>query len=133
MRKYIVKRLILSVIILIFVALIIYTIMRCIPTSYVEKIARERSTKAGSKSYTEWLAQLNSLYGLDTGIIQGFFRWAWSALQGNFGDSWFYTVPVTEKFAEAIWYSFALGAVAFLLEIIIAIPTGHTICTKTIQ
>jgi len=124
MRKYIVKRLILSVVILIFVALIIYTIMRCIPTSYVEKIARERSTKAGSKSYTEWLAQLNAVYGLDTGIIQGFFRWVGSALRGNFGDSWLYTVPVTEKFAESIWYSFALGSVAFILEIIIAIPLG---------
>ncbi len=124
MRKYIIKRLLLSVVILFFVSLIIYTIMRSIPTSYVEKIARERANLPGAKSYTEWLAQLNAIYGLDTGIIQGFFHWMGSAIQGNFGDSWYYTIPVTEKFAETIWYSFVLGSVAFVFEILIAVPLG---------
>lgn len=124
MRKYIIKRLLLSVVILFFVSLIIYTIMRSIPTSYVEKIARERANLPGAKSYTEWLAQLNAIYGLDTGIIQGFFHWIGSAIQGNFGDSWYYTIPVTEKFAETIWYSFVLGSVAFVFEILIAVPLG---------
>ena len=124
MRKYIVKRLLLSLVILFFVALIIYTIMRCIPTSYVERIARERASLPGSKSYTEWLAQLNSVYSLNTGILEGFFKWLGTVVQGNFGDSWYYNVPVTQKFSEVIWYSFALGAVSFFLEIIIAIPLG---------
>lgn len=124
MRKYILKRLLISVVILFFVALIIYTIMRSIPTSYVEAIARERSTQPGSKSYTEWLEQLNRIYGLDRGILQGFFMWLGNAVRGDFGDSWHFTIPVTQKFAEVIWYSFALGAVAFILELIIAIPLG---------
>ncbi|MCD7868423.1 MAG: diguanylate cyclase, partial [Clostridiales bacterium] len=71
MRKYIVKRLLLSVLILILVAFIIYALMRCLPTSYVESMAMQRSTAPGSKSYEEWLAQLNAQYGLDKGIIQG--------------------------------------------------------------
>ncbi len=124
MRKYILKRMLISIAILFFVALIIYTIMRSIPTSYVEAIARERSTQAGSKSYTEWLEQLNQIYGLDRGILQGFFMWLGNAVRGDFGDSWHFTVPVTQKFAEVIWYSFALGAVAFILQLIIAIPLG---------
>ena len=69
MRNYIIKRLLLSVVILLFVALIIYTIMRSIPTSYVESIARQRATLPGSKSYTEWLEQLNKIYNLDVGIL----------------------------------------------------------------
>ena len=32
-RKYIIKRILLSIVILFFVALIIYTLMRCLPTS----------------------------------------------------------------------------------------------------
>jgi peptide/nickel transport system permease protein len=47
-----------------------------------------------------------------------------SAIQGQFGDSWYYNIPVTEKFNEVIWYSFILGAVSFFFEIIIAIPLG---------
>lgn len=124
MRTYIIKRLLLSIVILFFVALVIYSIMRSIPTSYVEKIARERSSLPGAKSYTEWLAQLNSLYGLDSGIFEGFFRWLGSALRGEFGDSWFYNVPVTEKFSEVIWDSFILGVIAFVLQLSVAIPLG---------
>lgn len=130
MRKYIIKRLILSVVILFFVALIIYTIMRSIPTSYVEAIARERSNLPGAKSYSEWLAQLNQIYGLDSGIIKGFFQWLSTAIRGDFGDSWYYNIPVTEKFSQVIWYSFALGSIAFFLEIIIAVPLGIISATK---
>lgn len=124
MRNYIIKRLLLSVVILLFVALIIYTIMRSIPTSYVESIARQRATLPGSKSYTEWLEQLNKIYNLDVGILEGYARTLVNMLRGNFGDSWYYNVPVTQKFTEVIWFSFVLGAVAFILEILIAIPLG---------
>lgn len=124
MRKFIIKRLLWSIAILFFVAFVIYTIMRFIPTSYVEAIARERSTAPDSKSYSEWLAQLNAVYGLDLDIIPGFFKWLGSAVRGQFGDSWFYNVPVTQKFAEVIWYSFALGAISFMLELVIAVPLG---------
>lgn len=124
MRKYIVKRLLLCIVILFFVSLIIYSIMRSIPTSYVESIARQRATLPGSKSYSEWLAQLNSVYRLDQGIIKGYFGWLGDAVRGNFGDSWIYNVPVTEKFSQVIWYSFALSSAAFVLELLIAIPLG---------
>lgn len=124
MRKYILKRILMSIVILFFVAFIIYTIMRAIPTSYVEAIARERSNLPGSKSYTEWLTQLNQIYGLDKGILEGFFRWLGNAVRGDFGDSWFWNTPVTDKFSDVIWYSFVLGAISFVLELIIAIPLG---------
>lgn len=124
MGKYVVKRIATSVVILFFVALIIYAIMRCIPTSYVESIARQRASLPGSKSYQEWLEQLNAAYGFDVGIFRGFLRWCSSAIKLDFGDSWQFNVPVIEKFKDVIWYSFALGAISFIFEIGIAIPLG---------
>lgn len=124
MRKYIFKRLLISVVLLFFVSLIIYTLMRSIPTSYVESQARILSTRPGSKSYSDWLAQLNQAYGLDIGVIPGFFRWLSNAVRGNFGDSWAFSVPVTQKFSEVIWDSFILGSIAFILQVIISIPLG---------
>lgn len=124
MRKYVVKRLAISVVILFFVALIIYTIMRCMPSSFVENMAREKASLPGGKSYREWLAQLNESYGLDKGIVAGFVHWLKQAIRGNFGDSWAFNVPVTEKFQTVIWDSFVLGGISFVLEIIIAIPLG---------
>lgn len=124
MRKFILRRLAISVIILFFVALIIYTIMRCMPSSFVEKMAREKASLPGGKSYREWLAQLNASYGLDKGIAGGFVHWLSQAIRGNFGDSWAFNVPVTQKFKSVILDSFVLGAISFMLEILIAIPLG---------
>lgn len=124
MRNYIIKRLLLNVGILFIVAFIIYGIMRSLPTSYVEGIARERANLPGSKSYVEWLEQLNKIYGMNSNIFEGFFGWLGRVLGGEFGDSWTYNVPVTEVFKETIWYSFALGSIAFIIQLAIAIPLG---------
>lgn len=82
------------------------------------------SQKAGAKSYEVLLEELTEDYGLDGNIVQGYGRWLGNAIQGDFGDSWVWNKPVTEKFKEVIWYSFALGAISFLLQIVIAIPLG---------
>ena len=130
MRKYIIKRLIQSLIILFFVSFIIYALMRCLPTSYVEAMARQKSMQPGSKSYEEWLAQLSAMYNMDGSIISGFFQWLGQMLRGEFGDSWKWTVPVLEKFHDTVWLSFIMGFISFVLEIIIAIPLGVIAATK---
>ncbi len=130
MRKYIIKRILTSVVILFFVSFIIYALMRCLPTSYIESIARQKSMQPNSKSFEEWMAQLESMYNMDKGIIPGFFSWLGSMFTGNFGDSWKWTVPVTEKFNDTVWLSFVMGAIAFVLELIIAIPLGIIAATK---
>lgn len=125
MLKFTIKRLLISVVILFFVMFIVYALMSSLPTSYMEKTARELANKPGSlKSAQEWLAELNAQYGMDKGLIGGFFVWLQSAVVGNFGDSWQWTDTVTNVFNNCIWYSFALGLVCFIFEIIIAIPLG---------
>ena len=130
MRKFIIKRLLISIVILIFVAFIIYVLMRCLPTSYLEQVARQKSMQPGSKSFDEWMSQLSATYGMDKGIIPGFISWCGKALRGQFGDSWKWTVPVIEKFKDSVWISFVMGAIAFVLELLIAIPLGVIAATK---
>ena len=130
MRKFIIKRIIMSIFILFFVAFIIYALLRCLPSSYVENMAQQLSMAPGAKSYEEWIAQLNAQYGLDKNIVLGFFTWLGDAVRGNFGDSWKYTVPVLQKFNDVIWVSFIMGAISLVLELIIAIPLGVVAATK---
>lgn len=130
MRKYVVKRILLSVLILICVTFIIYGLLRCLPSSYVENMAMQLSSKPGAKSYDEWITQFNASYGLDKGIVPGYFTWLGDAVRGQFGDSWKYTVPVTQKFGDTIWLSFVMGLISFILELIIAIPLGIIAATK---
>ena len=124
MRQYVIKRLLLSLIILFFVAFVIYLLMRSLPTSYIEAVARQRSAADGTVSYQEWVQQLRSLYKMDTHPVIGFLYWLKDAIRGEFGLSWFYGVPVIAKFKEVIGASVLLGAASFILQIIIAIPLG---------
>ena len=124
MGKYIAKRLGISVLILLLVIFIIYVLMRCLPSSYVETMALQLSQAPGAKPYEQWVEQLNAQYGLDVGLVPGYFVQLKNMLTGNFGDSWKYTVPVTQKFSEVIWLSFAIGSIALALELLIAIPLG---------
>ena len=124
MKRYILKRILLSIIILFFVAMLIYGIMRVIPTSFVEKKAMERAQMPGSRSYTEWIRILNEQFGMSGNVITGFFNWLGRVIQGDFGDSWKFTIPVTRKFTQVIWDSFWLGFVTMILRVIIGIPLG---------
>ena len=131
MLKYTARRLVYSVIILFFVMFLIYVLMSCMPSGYVETKARELASRPGAtKSYAEWLEDLNAQYGMDKGIVGGYFIWLGNALRGNWGDSWAWTIPVTQEFHNTVWYSFALGLAAFILEILIAIPLGITAAKK---
>jgi peptide/nickel transport system permease protein len=115
----------LGIFIIVFGALLVYSIIRSLPTSYVETIARQRaSNPLSTKSYQEWLDQLNEVYGLNEPIIPGFVGWAGNAVRGDFGESWHYGVPVTEKFNDVIGISLVVNAITFLVQIVIAIPLG---------
>lgn len=130
MKKYVLKRILISIVILFFVGLVIYCLMRSLPTSYIESIARAKSMQPNSKSYEEWLAQLEETYNMNKGIIPGYLAWIANCLRGNFGDSWYWTVPVTQKFNETIWLSFVMGVISFVLEMLIAVPLGIIAATK---
>ena len=130
MRKFIIKRLLISVGIMFFVTLIIYTLIRCLPASYVETMAMQLASAPGSKPYEEWIAQLNASYGLDQPILVGYVHWLGDFLRGNFGDSWKFTVPVVDEFKSVIGVSFVMGAISLVLQLVIAIPLGVVAATK---
>ena len=114
-----------SILVLFLVSLIVYCIMRLMPTSYIESIARKRAEQPGStRTYQDWLDQLKAVYGMNDNIIMGFFRWVGNALRGNFGDSWLYGLPVTQKFASVIIDTVWLVGTATLFEWLIGIPLG---------
>jgi len=125
MKNFIIKRVFLGIFIVFFGAMVIYAVIRSLPSSYVETVARERATNPlSTKTYQEWLDQLNSVYHLDVGIIPGYFGWVGNAIQGDFGESWHYGIPVTERFNQVIWYSVIINIVTFIVQIVIAIPLG---------
>ena len=129
-RNYVIKRILLSFVILFCVTFIIYVMMRSLPSSFAETMAMQLAQAPGAKPYEEWLAQLNASYGLDLDIVPGFFTWLSKAIVGNFGDSWKWNVPATQKFNEVIGLSVIMGGISFVLSMIIAVPLGILAATK---
>ena len=124
MGRFIAKRLGISLGILLAVTFVFYLLLRCLPASYVETMAMQLSQAPGAKPYHQWLDQLNAQYGLNTGIVTGYFRQLRNLVTFNFGDSWKYAMPVTEKFSQVIGVSVAIGLTSLILEFLIAVPLG---------
>jgi len=125
--KFIVRRVFLALIICLLGGFIIYAVMRCMPTSYVESLARQRaaaSATTGGASYQEWLQILNEAYHMNDGILVGFFNWLGGVLKGDFGVSWMYGISVTKKFGDVIWYSVVLNVITLVLQVAICLPLG---------
>lgn len=126
MVKYIVKRILLALLVLFGVSLILYVLIRCMPTNYVINTFGTLSSSGDLKE--EDLQRLLALYGLDDnsfgGIIKGYFGWLGGFLSGNMGKSWLYGEEVSTVITQRMGVSFSISFVSLILELLIAIPLG---------
>ena len=133
MLKYILKRLGLSILILLGVSLIMYILIRCMPTSFIEtKIAQ--LNQGGATIPQETIDNMYELYGLEPeptfeGVVGGYFNWLKNLCKLDFGTSFKYGVPVTQVIKENMGVSFAVALIATIFEFMIAIPLGVTAAT----
>ena len=125
MWKFLVRRLLLGLLIVILGAFVTYAVIRMLPASYIEKMARQLS--AGSQGRVKWQdlkAELDRQYGMDGDIFSGYVKWLVRAVRGDFGDSWKYMKPVTKVFSEVIWWSVLMNIITLFVEILVSIPLG---------
>ncbi len=127
MLKYIIKRLLLSVLILLGVSFIIYALVRCMPMSFVEtKIAAISSNTAVSQQLIE---QMNEAYGLDGSIVEGYMSWLEKLCRFDFGNRFSNNRPVVSEIKDHMGISFIVAFIATVFEFMIAIPLGITAAT----
>lgn len=125
MWKFLVRRILLGILIVILGAFVTYSVIRLLPASYLEKMARQLSAGSqGRVSYKDMLEVLERQYGMDSDVFTGFLKWFFNAIQGKFGDSWMYMKPVTKVFSEVIWWSVLMNVITLIVEILISIPLG---------
>ncbi len=128
MLKYCIKRLLLAILILFGVSVLLYALVRCMPSNVIADKFYSAMSSGGGEGTEEKLQQALALYGLDDnsfiGIIKGYFKWFGSLLQGDLGQSWKYARPVEEVIFDNMGLSFGISFVALILELIIAIPLG---------
>ncbi|MGI6563709.1 MAG: ABC transporter permease [Clostridia bacterium] len=125
MRQYIIKRVIISFIVLIGVSIMLYAITRMMPSDFVEL-----STANNLKITEEQKEHLRELYGLNTGIIEGYFLWLGKVIKGDLGVSLYYKRPVAELIKSYAPITFTVAFIALILELLVAIPLGIIAATN---
>lgn len=126
MIKYIVKRLLLSVFIMVGVSFIIYCLLRLMPMDYVDQ---QISGLMGTNKFSdEAIQKMKEMYGLADssflGILKGYGKWLWSFLQGDMGVSWAKGEKVERIILDHMGVSFGISLASLVIELIIAVPLG---------
>ena len=130
MLKYILKRIGISLLLLLGVSFILYALLRCMPVDFVETKIIALAT-GGATVSDEFKEQLYATYGLNGNIIQGYFNWLGNLCRFDFGNSFKSQRPVIKKIfaADRMGTSFVVAAIATVFEFLIAIPLGITAAT----
>lgn len=119
MKQYIVKRILISFLVLFGVSVLLYVIVRMVPGDYILNIT------GGNPNITQEMQQrMRDVYGLDKGLIEGYISWLGDALRGDLGVSFIYQIPVVDVIKKYIGPTFVLAFVSLIIEILIAIPLG---------
>jgi peptide/nickel transport system permease protein len=117
MLTFIMRRLIQTVIVLILVSFIAFSLLHLIPGDPVVAMLGAEATQAQ-------IDALRSELGLDRPLIARYVRWFTNVLQGDFGKSIIYRESVTALIATRLPVTFHLGLIAFVLSTCISIPAG---------
>ena len=132
MFKYILKRLALSVVILLGVSLIFYFLIRLMPVDFSQDKVNAMN-QGGATVDQATVDAMYKMYGLGDnslwGILSGYGTWLLNILRLDFGTSFVHGVPVTEVIVSHMGTSFAIAIVATVFEFMIAIPLGITAAT----
>ncbi len=132
MLKYIVKRLLMSVLILLGVSMIIYFLIRLMPVDFIQdKI--HAINQGGATVSEETVNAMYEMYGLGDnsflGILKGYLSWLGALATFDLGTSFVYARPVADVIFEHMGISFAIALIATVFEFLIAIPLGITAAT----
>ena len=122
MLKYIVKRLLLSVFILLGVSLILFVLIQNMPSSFAENKINEMNA-GGAIVDQETKNAIMKMYDMS------YLEWIKRIVTLDFGESFTQSMPVVDVIKRDMFVSFTVAALATIFEFMIAIPLGITAAT----
>ena len=123
MWRYILKRLLMLIPVLLAVAFVIYAIMNVAEGDPVYSVA-------GADATEEQLAALREEMGLNDPIIVQYLRYIWNLLHGDFGTSYQSRIDVSTEIWSRFPNTIKLALVASLISVVLALPLGIIAAVK---
>ena len=116
MIALIIRRIFQSLIVMLAVALVAFTLFRYVGDPVSQMVGQETSIAD--------MERMRQELGLNDPVIIQFARFAWNTVQGNFGISYRLGRPVNELFAERLPATLELSLIAALFSLVVGIPMG---------
>jgi peptide/nickel transport system permease protein len=117
MLRFVVRRLLLLVPILLGLSLLVFFWIRALPGSPATALLGERAT-------AQAIEALNKQYGLDKPVHEQYFAYVKQLGSGNFGTSQTSRRPVFEEFKQRLPATIELAVSAMLFSVLIGVPLG---------
>jgi|SRR5579875_989373 len=123
MGQYIVKRLVLTIPVLILISLLTFTFMRILPGDVLEVMY------ADSPLSEQQIAQIRHQLGMDKPMAVQYFDWVGGIVRLNAGDSLWTRRPVLKEIADRLPITVELAVFAFIIQLVVGIPVGMIAAT----
>ena len=117
MLGYILKRIFMTVPVMVVVALFVFLLLRLSPGDPAAVIAGDYAT-------AEDVQKIREKLGLSEPIFVQFVTWLGSLIQGDLGTSIFSNKPVTELIAQRLEPTLMLALTTIIFSILVAVPLG---------
>ncbi|HCO69326.1 MAG TPA: ABC transporter substrate-binding protein, partial [Mesotoga infera] len=118
MLKYIVRRLILAIPVLIGVSILAFMIISAAPGDFLDAYRLNPSISR------DQIKVLENQFGLDQNVFVQYFKWLGNVLTGNFGYSFSYRIPVFELVWRRLGATLLLSISTLIFTWGIGIPLG---------
>jgi peptide/nickel transport system permease protein len=113
---YILKRLGLAFLVAVTVSLISFILL------YVS--GDPATSLAGEGASSEDIAAINALYGFDRPMFVQYGAWLFNAMTGDFGESYYFKMPVATLLADRLSVTMLLGLCGISFALLTAVPLG---------
>lgn len=123
MPKYIAKRVIVTIPVLLGIVLLIFFMLQVVPGDPVTVMMKEHLKE-------DVVQNLRQTMHLDDPFFIRYLRYVWDLLHGDLGMSWKLNRPVTNLIAQAFPYTCRLAIAAALFSWILGIPVGMISAVK---
>jgi peptide/nickel transport system permease protein len=125
MYKYVIRRVLMAVPVLLMSSLIVFGLMRIMPGDALTALMAE-SGNVGEKE----LKKLRKDLGLDKPYHEQYLIWLWQMVTLSPGDSIFTNEPIPVALKKAVPVTLELATLAMILGLAIAIPVGVLTATR---
>ena len=123
MLTYILRRILTMIPTLLVISMLVFVIIQLPPGDYLESHIAELQSQ-GESVDEQKIAFLREEYGLDKPMLQQYWGWLTGMLQGDFGYSFEYDLPVTEVVGDRIFLTVIISFTTILFTWMIAFPIG---------